>query len=105
MTKVNCNQIVFEQGSTGLYFYIIKSGKVDLLINKKHIKSLHAGDHFGDLALLHEEKRSGTILAIEETMLWGLDSQKFRAVIKFINEKNQETHKKLIQSNKLLSNI
>jgi CRP-like cAMP-binding protein len=103
LASVPENKIIFEQDSYGYYFYIIKSGKVDLLVDKKYVKILSKGDCFGDIALLYDDKRSGTIIAKEDTKLWCLERMKFRAVLYFINEKNQEFITKLIESNSILS--
>jgi CRP-like cAMP-binding protein len=74
-----------------------------LFIDKKYISTLSSGDCFGDIAIVHDAKRSGTVVAKEDTRLWCLERKKFRAVIHFVNEKNQELVRKLIESNDILS--
>lgn len=99
---VSENVTIFKQGEIGNYFYIIKEGKVDLIINDKFIKSLSNGDSFGELALLHGASRSGTIKTSKTTTMWVLPRAKFRSVIDHINKENFEDNKKFLQSVPLL---
>jgi CRP-like cAMP-binding protein len=103
--SVQANQVIFLQGSNGSYFYVIKKGTVDLYINDNYIKSLTAGESFGDLALLHDAKRSGTIISSEYTEMWCLERKKFRNIIEYINIKNYEENKNFLQSISILSKI
>ena len=105
LVKANSGSIIFEKGIHGKYFYIIKTGEVGLHIDEKNDKILSSGDCFGDIAILHDSKRSGTTVANEDTLLWCLERKKFKAIIYFINEKNKETIKTLFESNLLLSKI
>jgi CRP-like cAMP-binding protein len=102
--SVPANKVLFSQGSAGTYFYIIKTGNVDLFVNEIYIKTLNSGEGFGDLALLHDAKRSGTIIATEFTEMWCLERRKFRNIIEFINKQNYEENKTFVQSVSILSN-
>jgi CRP-like cAMP-binding protein len=97
--------IVFSQGEVGNYFYIIKSGQVELYINNGYIKTMSKGESFGDLALLHGAVRSGTIRTTEDTELWCLERTKFRTVTDYINRENYEENKSFIQSITILNNM
>jgi CRP-like cAMP-binding protein len=103
LASIEESKVIFNQGGIGTYFYVIKRGGVDLYINDNFIKSMSIGDCFGDLALLHDAKRSGTIIANNYTELWCLERKKFRNVIEFINKKNFEENKIFIQSISILS--
>jgi cGMP-dependent protein kinase 1 len=95
---VTKNTVIFEQGSVGNYFYILKEGKVSLYINDEFKKFLVAGDSFGDLALLHGATRSGTIKAEEDTYMWCLERKKFKQIVDYIANKNFEENKSFIKS-------
>ena len=58
------NTIIFQQGTPGNFFYILKVGTVELFIDGKKIKTFSVGESFGELALLHGAPRSGTDKAI-----------------------------------------
>jgi cGMP-dependent protein kinase len=99
------NTIIFEQGTTGIYFYIIKEGKVSLAIDNDIKKSLNPGESFGDLALLHGAVRSGTIKAVEDTHVWCLERKKFKQIVDYITNKNFEENKSFIMSIPILNNM
>jgi CRP-like cAMP-binding protein len=105
LASVESSKVIINQGGNGTYFYVIKRGGVDLYINDNFIKSLTVGESFGDLALLHDSKRSGTIIANDYTELWCLERKKFRNIIEFINKKNFEENKNFIQSISILSSV
>ena len=37
------------------------------------VKEIQAGEGFGEIALLYNEKRSATVRALSETKVWALD--------------------------------
>ena len=59
LVKVKENTYIFEQGNIGNYFYILKKGNAQLIINNKVVRVLKIGESFGELALLHDAPRSG----------------------------------------------
>ena len=57
--------IIFNEGDTGDYFYIIKEGSVESFCeNIPNKKILKKGETFGELALLERKKRTETIKTI-----------------------------------------
>jgi signal-transduction protein with cAMP-binding, CBS, and nucleotidyltransferase domain len=105
LCTVNSGVTIFDQGSLGNFFYIIKEGEVELFINQNHIKTLIKGESFGELALLHGASRSGTIKASKDCALWVLERKNFRKIIDHINNINFEENKKFIESIPILSII
>ena len=54
-------------GEIGDTFYVIISGRVRVLVNGVgEVAQLAAGDHFGELALLHTQTRNATIETVEQ---------------------------------------
>lgn len=85
----NPGDVVIQQGDTGDYFYIIKSGRVLVTrpspANPKGAKlaELHPGDNFGEEALLSDAKRNATITMLTKGQLVRLSKQDF---ISLLNE-------------------
>jgi uncharacterized membrane protein len=71
-------RILFETGEPGDELYVVHSGAIELFVKdvtgqKIVLHTAQAGDMFGELALLDDEPRSATAVAIEPTQLLVLD--------------------------------
>jgi CRP-like cAMP-binding protein len=67
-------EIVCNRGDPGDRAYVILTGAVDLVIDSPDgreliLTRLHTGEHFGEMALLDDHKRSATARATESTEL------------------------------------
>ena len=70
-------EIIFEEGSSGDWVYVVVSGAVEVsktINGKKYVLSiLESGEIFGEIALIGAIKRTATIRAIGETTLGIVD--------------------------------
>ena len=78
---------VFSQGDQGDAFYLIQSGAVQVVLGSKGGRSegivvLGPQDWFGEMALLSDEPRSATIVAVKDTTLWRLSRDDWDELIK-----------------------
>ncbi len=100
---IGSNILLFEQESNGNYFYIVKEGELSLIINKNQVKTFKSGDSFGELALLHNAPRSGTVKTNTEVKVWAMERKSFRKIIDHINTINHQENKNYIASIQFLS--
>ena len=91
-------EIVFTQGSPAQNFYIIASGRVEVIVNGKTKKFAGKGEQFGELALLHDSLRTATISTIDKTSLWALSREGFQDAIQSICNKKYSENKQFIES-------
>jgi len=75
------SQIVVTQGTPGQAFYMILSGRVEILRDGVSLGSFGPGDFFGEMSLLDSAPRSATIRAIDQVACLMLSSWDFKALL------------------------
>ena len=68
---------VFREGDSGDLFYVIEAGIVDVAIAGEHIRSLGAGESFGEIALLRDIPRTATVMASTDVVLRSIERERF----------------------------
>jgi len=76
------DKVLFQENDDGKYFYIVKSGLLELLIKKERKKLFKQWDCFGELALMQKCKLSGTVRCLTDVELFVLEGQLFRDILK-----------------------
>ena len=66
------NTLVINEGDISSAMYLIKSGKVNVIVSNEEGKemiliTLLPGDHFGELSLIDDEPRSANVIAVERS--------------------------------------
>lgn len=102
---VPAGEVVFEQGAAGKKFYIIESGKLEVYRNNVKKTVLKEGETTGEMAILTDQARRATIKTSEDSTLWGIGREQFRAAIKVINRKNFTINKEFISNLQLFTRL
>ena len=79
--KCTAGTVVFREGDAGDSFYIVIKGKVLVHKGETRILELEGGQVFGEMAILDNEKRSASVTAVEDTVLFKLESDTFYDII------------------------
>jgi CRP-like cAMP-binding protein len=70
-------ETVIKQGRTGENFYVIQSGRVEVVQTtehgEQHLIYLDTGESFGEMAIFEKEVRSATIRAVGEARVLKVD--------------------------------
>lgn len=74
-------QIIVTQGSPGQAFYLVVSGRVEILRDGKSLGAFGPGDFFGEMSLIDNAPRSATIRALEPARCLMLSSWDFKAIL------------------------
>jgi CRP/FNR family cyclic AMP-dependent transcriptional regulator len=79
------DEIIFDEGDTGLGLFIVVSGRVRIVSSHAALKRLAPecgrGDFFGELALFDEAKRTARAVAIEPTEVVALFRTEFLGLL------------------------
>jgi CRP-like cAMP-binding protein len=82
---VAAGETLIRQGDPGDTFYIVREGELEVLVSgngaRRRANLLHAGDFFGEIALLYEVPRTATVRARTEASVWELGRQDFRDLV------------------------
>ncbi len=77
---IEAGEVLVRRGDPASSMYFITAGEVEIELPSQRVR-LSNGTFFGEIALLHRTKRSGTVTATRKTKLLALDAQDFHALI------------------------
>jgi CRP/FNR family cyclic AMP-dependent transcriptional regulator len=81
-TVFEAGQVVFEEGQPGNEMYVVQSGSVELRAGQRLLETVGAGGVLGELALVDQEPRSASAVAVETSRLVAIDREHFMLLVK-----------------------
>ena len=103
--RIATREIVFEQGKPAASFFILASGRLEVVVGGRQVNVIKPGEGFGELALLHDTPRSATIRTLEPCSMWAVDGKTFRQFLQTVNSQNYAENKAFINSVHLFSSL
>jgi hypothetical protein len=82
MRHFPAGQTIFSEGSMGYELFVILAGRVLLKKGDTKLAELEPGGHFGEMALVDQDRRSATAIATEEARLLVLSRRKFYQLLR-----------------------
>lgn len=79
--RVNKGETVFYKGTVGNQMYVVLGGRLGVYDGASQLALLDVGDTFGEMALINEDVRSATILALENAHLFVLTETVFHKLL------------------------
>jgi Cyclic nucleotide-binding domain/Major Facilitator Superfamily len=70
---------IVTQGEVGDSFFVIADGEVEVQVDGAVRRSQHAGDFFGEIALLHDVPRTASVSAVSPVSVLVIDRDEFLA--------------------------
>ena len=79
--KFESGETIIKQGDFSNLFYIIKSGKVDIVQNNIYVRTLNYNEYFGERALLNSEPRTTSAFANGVVETYSLSQKNFESIV------------------------
>jgi CRP/FNR family transcriptional regulator, cyclic AMP receptor protein len=73
--------VIAAEGDPGRGLFILGEGDADVTVGGKKVNELHAGDSFGEMALLDGGPRTATVTATTPVKIFALSEWAFRGVL------------------------
>lgn len=61
------NQTIIEQDSTGHEMYLVRKGRVAIIVNGAQVEEVSVGGVFGEMGLIDGSPRSASVMALESS--------------------------------------
>ena len=75
-------ELILVEGDQADMFYILAEGRVSIYLDhngdRHELRQLSAGDYFGEMALLNNDKRSASVVAQDNVVLYGISKTCFK---------------------------
>jgi CRP-like cAMP-binding protein len=82
---VQPGEIIFREGEFSHELSLIVAGKVEIVQQRANgprtLVTLAVGEFFGDIALVEDQPRSASVVAVESTVLLTLSPEHFRQIV------------------------
>ena len=95
--SVAAGRVLAREGDLGEEFFVIESGTAEVTRGGAAVAKLGAGDFFGEIALIREERRTATVTATSPMVLIVMTGSSFRSLDISIPEVRETVSKALAE--------
>ena len=67
-----------HEGASGYAFFVLHDGTADVIVGGKAVRSLGAGDFFGELSMLGDGRQTATVTITAPSTVWTMFGTRFR---------------------------
>jgi CRP-like cAMP-binding protein len=79
--QISKGQTIFLHGEIGMHMYIVLQGQVHITIGDQIVDLINPGGVFGEMALIDDNPRAGTAIAVTNGSLLRLDEKQFTTLV------------------------
>ena len=96
LESFSAGSVIIKQGDPGSKFYILKSGSAKAVADDKEVGQLPTGSYFGEMALLDDETRKASVIAVTNCECFVLDRTTFSRILGSMQHIiNREAHQRM----------
>jgi CRP-like cAMP-binding protein len=95
--SVAAGHVLAREGDLGEEFFVIESGAAEVTSGGAPVAKLGAGDFFGEVALIREDRRTATVTATSPMVLIVITGSNFRSLDRSIPELRETVSKALAE--------
>ena len=77
----SAGQELMTEGHEGIGFFVIADGEARVTVRGSEKRTLHAGDWFGEMAVIDGGTRSASVRAVTEMRCFSLTGWEFRRIL------------------------
>jgi MFS family permease len=85
---VRAGEEIVREGDPADTMYVIEAGELGAYVDGRRVRTMAAGDHFGEVALLSGSTRTASVRAEDDAAIWSLSGGEFLAALRG----NSEAH-------------
>lgn len=74
-------QVIFSENTDGDCMYLVRAGAVALTVKGKPLAELTIGDTLGELAIVDDERRAATAVAVTDCEMIPIDKARFLELV------------------------
>ena len=94
---VPAGKVLIRQGEIGHEFFVIEEGTAEVTRDGQKVTELKAGDFFGEMALLDDDRRTATVTALSPMTLIVMTRAEFRALDKTLPQVHETVSEAIAQ--------
>lgn len=79
--RVRKGETIFFEGTSGDQMYVVLGGVVGIMDGKRKLADVRLGGMFGEMALITDQPRSATAIALEDSLLFALTETTFEKLL------------------------
>ena len=79
--RAGAGAVILTQGEPADAMYLVQAGRLAVHVDGRRVRTLHAGDPFGELALVRGSARTATVTAEEPVTLQRLEAAEFHRLL------------------------
>ena len=103
--RIPAREYVFRQDNPANNFFILASGRLEVIVGGKTVNTVKPGTGFGELALIHDCDRTASVRALESSTFWAVDRKSFRSALAAIHGEELNTNKAFLDSIRLFGEL